>query len=81
MKTLIKTFYSKMLSNLYTFDYHGDVTRIYHQVLFIIGCSFPKLKSLSEIIRFRYGNHALKLIKKYEKHNYRLRNIHLGIAF
>ena len=49
--------------------------------LFIIRCRFPKLKSLSEIIRFRYGNHILKLIGKYEKHDYRLRKINLDIAF
>ena len=49
--------------------------------LFIIRCRFPKLKSLSEVIRFRYGNHVLKLIRKYEKHDYRLRKIHLDIAF
>ena len=50
-------------------------------LLIIIRCRFPKLKSFSEIIRFRYGNHVLKLITKYEKHNYWLRKTHLGIAF
>ena len=49
--------------------------------LFIIRCRFPKLKSLSEIIRFRYGNHVLKRIRKYEKHDYRLRKTHLDITF
>ena len=49
--------------------------------LFIIRCRFPKLKSLSEIIRFRYGNHVLKRIRKYEKHDYRLRKTHLDIPF
>ena len=49
--------------------------------LFIIRCRFPKLKSQLEIIRFRYGNDVLKLIRKYEKHDYRLRKIHLDIPF
>ena len=49
--------------------------------LFIIRCSFPKLKSLSEIIRFRYCNHVLKLIRKYEKRDYRLCKIYLDIVF
>ena len=49
--------------------------------LLIIRCSFPKIKSLSEIICFRYGNYVLKLVRKYEKHDYRLRKIHLDIAF
>ena len=49
--------------------------------LFIIRCRFPKLKSLSEIIRFRYGNHVLKRIRKYEKRDCRLRETHLDIPF
>ena len=50
-------------------------------LLFIIRCRFPKLKSLSEIICFRYGNHVLKRIRKYETHDYRLRKTHLDIPF
>ena len=49
--------------------------------LFIISCRFPKLQSLSAIICFRYGIHVLKLIRKYEKHDYWLRKTHLDIAF
>ena len=49
--------------------------------LFTIRCRFPKLKSLSEIMHFRYRNHVLKDIRKYEKHDYRLRKTHLDIAF
>ena len=49
--------------------------------LFIIRCRFLKLKSLSEIIRFYYGNQVLILIRKYEKHDYRLHKIYLDIAF
>ena len=43
--------------------------------LFIITCNFPNFKLLSEIIGFYYSNHVLKLIKKYEKHDYRPRKI------
>ena len=46
----------------------------------IIRCRFPKLKSLSEIIPFRYGNDVLKLIRKYENHDCRLCKIHLDIT-
>ena len=49
--------------------------------LFIIRYRFRKLKSLWEIIRFRYGNHVLKRTRKYEKHGYRLRKTHLDFAF
>ena len=49
--------------------------------LIIIRFRFPKLKSFSEIIRFRYGNHVLKLITKNEKHNYWLCKTHLDTAF
>ena len=38
--------------------------------LFIIGCWFPKVKSLSGVVRFRYGNHVLNFIRKYEKIGY-----------
>ena len=49
--------------------------------LFIIRYRFLKLKSLSEIIRFRYGNQLLIFIEKYEKHDYGVRNINLNIVF
>ena len=49
--------------------------------LFIIRFRFSKLKSLSHIIRICYINHVLKLIRKYRKHVFRLRKIHLDIMF
>ena len=49
--------------------------------LFIIRCRFPKLKSLPEIIRYRYGNKILKVIRKFEKLDYRLRKICTDIDF
>ena len=49
--------------------------------LFIIRCRFPKLKSLADIIRCRYGNHVLKIIRKYEKSDYRARKLNLDIKF
>ena len=49
--------------------------------LLTIRCRFHTVKLLSEITCFRYGNNVLKLIRKYEKHDYRLRKTLLGIAF
>ena len=49
--------------------------------LFIIRCRFSKLKSLADIIRCRYGNHVLKIIRKYEKLDYRARKLNLDIKF
>ena len=49
--------------------------------LFIIRCWFPKSKSLSGIIRCRYGNHVLKLTRRYQKLHYRMRKLHLNIKF
>jgi len=41
--------------------------------LFIIRCRFPRSKSLTDVIRWRYGNHMLKIIRKYEKLDYKYR--------
>ena len=49
--------------------------------LFIIRCWFPKLKSLSEVVRFCYGNHVLNFIRKFEKVDYRVRKIYVNIEF
>ena len=49
--------------------------------LFIIRCRFPSSKSLSDIIRFRYGNHVLKIVRKFEKLDYRVRKIICDISF
>ena len=50
-------------------------------LLFIIRCRFPKSKSLSDIIRCRYGNHVLKIIRKYQKLAYRMRKLDLDKNF
>ena len=49
--------------------------------LFIIRCHFPKLKSLSEVVRFSYGNHVLKFIRKFKKLDYRVCKINVDIEF
>ena len=43
--------------------------------LIIIRCLLPKFKSLANIILFRYGNHILKIIRKYEMLDYFLKMI------
>ena len=49
--------------------------------LFIIRCWFPKPKSRSSIIRCRYGNHVLKIIRRYQKLDYCIRKLDLDIKF
>ena len=49
--------------------------------LFIIRCQFPKSKSLSDIIWCRYGNHVLKIIRRYQKLDYRMRKLDLDKKF
>ena len=49
--------------------------------LFIIRCRSPSSKSLSDIIRLRYGNHVLKIVRKFEKLDYRVRKIICDISF
>ena len=49
--------------------------------LLIIRCRFPSSKSLSDIIRLRYGNHVLKIVRKFEKLDYRVRKIICDISF
>ena len=49
--------------------------------LFIIRCRFPKSKSVAEIIRSRYGNHVLKITRKYERLDYKIRKVTLDITF
>ena len=49
--------------------------------LFMIRSRFPKSKPLSEIIRNRYGNYALKFIRKVEKLDFSLRKISVDIEF
>ena len=45
--------------------------------LCVIRCRFTKLKSLASIVCSRYGNHTLKIIRKYEKLDYRYRKLDL----
>ena len=49
--------------------------------LFIIRCRFPKSKSLTDVIRLHYGNHVLRIIRRYEKLDYRIRKLELDIQF
>ena len=49
--------------------------------LFVIRCRFPKSKSLASIVRSFYGNHTLKIIRKYEKLDYRYRKLDLDVHF
>ena len=49
--------------------------------LFITRFRFPKSKSLSDIIRCRYANHVLKIIRRYQKLDYRIRKLELDIKF
>ena len=50
-------------------------------LLFVIRCRFPKSKSLASIVRSRYDNHILKIIRKYGKLDYRYRKLDLDIQF
>ena len=38
-----------------------------------------KIKSHLEVVRFRYGNHVLKFIRKFEKLDYEVRKINVDI--
>ena len=49
--------------------------------MFIVRCRFPRTKSLTEVTRDRYGNHVLKLTRKYEKLGYKIRKLELDISF
>ena len=49
--------------------------------LFIIRCRFPRTRSLAEVIRNRYGNHVLKLTRRYEKLEYKIRKVSADIEF
>ena len=43
--------------------------------MFIIRCQFLKSKSLSDIIGCRYGNNILKIIRRYQKLDDRMRKL------
>ena len=49
--------------------------------LFIVRLRFPRDKSVGEVIRSRYGNAALKLARKVEKTDFKLRKTKLDLEF
>ena len=49
--------------------------------LFLIRLRFPQSKSLSQIIRRRYGDKIIERFRKFEKTDYRLRKAELDLEF
>ena len=49
--------------------------------LFLIRLQFPKPKSISEILRRRYGQSILKILRTFEKLNYLIREAELDLEF
>ena len=49
--------------------------------LFIVWIRFPKSSSLQEIIRHRYGNDTVKLVRKMEKLDFKHRKCQLDLDF
>ena len=49
--------------------------------LFIIRCRFPSNKSVASIVRERYGNAALKDVRKLEKLDFKKRKVQLDINY
>ena len=49
--------------------------------LFIIRISFPKGKSIADIIRSTFGEAFVRIIRKFEKSDYKLRKGHLDLRF
>ncbi len=49
--------------------------------LFIIRCRFPANKSVAKIVRERYGNAALKDVRKLEKTDFKKRKVQLDVNF
>ena len=49
--------------------------------LFIIRLRFPRSQSIADIIRKRYGNRALKNVRKFERLDYQVRKCQLDIEF
>ena len=49
--------------------------------LFLIRTRFPQQKSITDIIRSRYGRDTVKLIRKFEKLDFRFRKAQLGLDF
>ena len=48
---------------------------------FIMRIRFPKGKSIADIIRSRYGEAFVRIIRKFEKSDYKLRKGHLDLKF
>ena len=49
--------------------------------LFLARLRFPSTESLPSIVRRRYGSNILKLVRKFEKIDYKLRKAELDICF
>ena len=49
--------------------------------LFLARIRFPKNESISSIVRKRYSGEVLKVIRKFEKVDYKLRKAKLDISF
>ena len=49
--------------------------------LFILRLRFPTSSSIAEIIRIRYGNEIVKLMRKFESQDFKIRKIKLDIRF
>ena len=49
--------------------------------LFLTRIRFPKTESIASIIRKRYGEKLLKEVRKFEKLDYKLRKVQLGLDF
>ena len=50
-------------------------------LLFIIRLRFPQTKSIAEVVTHRYGHSVLRLIRKYESHDFKSRKTTLDIQF
>ena len=49
--------------------------------LFIIRLRFPRSQSIADVIRKRYGDKALKNVRKFERLDYQVRECQLDIEF
>ena len=49
--------------------------------LFIIPLHFPRSQSIADVIRKRYGNKALKNVRKFERLDYQVRKCQMDIKF
>ena len=49
--------------------------------LFLIWLRFPQSKSVSQIIRSRYGDKTIKRLRKFEKTDYRLEKAEVDLGF